>query len=73
MQMTVTQLQQSDTRLTSLLVDGSHLDLLQTMTNQISTGDNNSNMQAMEGMNMTQSTTGVGTQQNAIIITAGRP
>jgi hypothetical protein len=69
MQMNVTQLQQSDTRVTSLLLNGSHLDLLQTMTNQTSAGDN-PNMQIMEGMNMTQSTTGVETQQNAITITA---
>ena len=71
MQMNVTQLQQSDTTITSLFLNGSHLDLLQMMTNQTSTGDN-SNMQAMEGMNMnmTQSTTALGTQQNAIIITA---
>lgn len=69
MQMNVTQVQQSDTRITSYLLNGSHLDLLQ-MTNQTSAGDT-SNMHAMEGMNMTQSTTGVGTQQNAIIITAG--
>ena len=68
MQMNVIQLQQSDARITSLLLNGSHLDLLQ-MTNQTSLG-NNSNMQAMEGMNMTQSATGVGTQQNAIIVTA---
>jgi hypothetical protein len=71
MQMNVSQLQQSDTRIISLLLNGSHLDLLQTMTNQISASDS-PNMQAMEemNMNMTQSTTDVRTQQNAIIITA---
>ena len=70
MQMNVTQLQQqSDARITSLLLNGSHLDLLQ-MTNQTLAGDN-SNMQAMDGMNMTQPTTdAVERQQNAIIITA---
>jgi hypothetical protein len=69
MQMNVTQVQQqSDNRITSLLLNGSRLDLLH-MTNQTLGGDG-SDMQGMEGMNMTQSTTGAGTQQNAIIITA---
>lgn len=68
MQMNVTQMAQSNDRITSLLLNGTHLDLLQ-MTNLTSAGDN-SNMQSMEAMNMTQLTTGVGTQQNAIIITA---
>lgn len=68
MQMNVTQMAQSNDRMTSLLLNGTHLDLLQ-MTNLTSAGDN-SNMQAMEGMDMTQSTTDVGTEQNAIIITA---
>jgi hypothetical protein len=70
MQMNVTQVQQqSDNRTTSLLLNGSHLDLLQ-MRNQTSGGDDGGGMQGMEGMNMTQSTTYAGTQQNAIIITA---
>jgi hypothetical protein len=69
MQMNVTQLQQSDTRITSLLLNGSHLDLPQMTTNQTSLG-NNSNTQVREGTNMTQSATDIGTQQNAIIITA---
>jgi hypothetical protein len=71
MQMNVTQVQQqSDNRTTSLLLNGSHLDLLQ-MTDQASGGDEDgSGMQRMEGMNMTQSATDVRRQQNAIIITA---
>jgi hypothetical protein len=72
MQMNVTQVQQqSDNRTTSLLLNGSHLDLLQ-MSNQTSGGDNDDGggMQGMEGMNMTQLTTDVERQQNAIIITA---
>jgi hypothetical protein len=72
MQMNVTQVeQQSDNRTTSLLLNGSHLDLLQ-MTNQTSGGDDDGGggMQRMEGMNMTQPTTDAGRQQNAIIITA---
>ncbi|HJU35556.1 MAG TPA: hypothetical protein VJ695_10570 [Nitrososphaera sp.] len=68
MQMNVTQMPKSDNRITSLLLNGIHLDLLE-MTNQTSGGDGGG-MQGMEGMNMTQSTTVVGTQQNAIIITA---
>jgi hypothetical protein len=71
MQMNVTQVQQqSDNRIISLLLNGSHLDLLQ-MTDQASEGgDDDGGMQRMEGMNMTQSATDVGRQQNAIIITA---
>ena len=73
MQMNVTQVQQQqgDNRTTSsLLLNGSHLDLLQ-MTNQTSGGDGGGGMQGMEGMNMTQSTTvDAARQQNAIIITA---
>jgi hypothetical protein len=68
MQMNVTQAQKSDTRITSLLLNGSHLDLLQ-MTNQTSGGDGGG-MQRMEGMNMTQLATDARTQQNAIIVTA---
>ncbi len=68
-QMNVTQVQPpSDTRITSLLLNGSHLDLLQ-MTNQTSGGEG-SNMQGMDGMNMTEPATDARTQQNAIIITA---
>jgi hypothetical protein len=75
MQMNVTQVQQqqSDNRTTSLLLNGSHLDLLE-MTNQTSGGDDDGGgmqgMEGMEGMNMTQTTTDAGRQQNAIIITA---
>jgi hypothetical protein len=77
MQMNVTQVeqQQGDNRTTSLLLNGSHLDLLE-MTNQTSGGgddDGGGSMQGMgemEGMNMTQPTTDAGRQQNAIIITA---
>jgi hypothetical protein len=69
MQMNVTQMPQSDNRITSLLLNGSHLDLLEMTTNPTS-GDDGGGMQGMEGMNMTQSTTDAETQQNAIIITA---
>jgi hypothetical protein len=68
MQRNITQVPQSDTRITPLLLNGSHLDLLQ-MTNQTSGGEG-SNMQGMDEMNMTQLATDVGRQQNAIIITA---
>jgi hypothetical protein len=68
MHMNITQVPQSDTQITSLLLNGSHLDLLQ-MTNQTS-GDESGGMQGMEGMNTTESTIDAGTQQNAIIITA---
>jgi hypothetical protein len=69
MQMNITQVPQSDIRITSLLLNGSHLDLLQ-MTNQTSGGDGGGGMHTMEGMNMTEPTTDARTQQNAIIITA---
>ena len=68
MQRNITQVPQSDIRITSLLSNGSHLDLLQ-MTNHTSGGEG-SNMQGMDEMNMTQLATDVGRQQNAIIITA---
>jgi hypothetical protein len=69
MQMNITQVPQSDIRITSLILNGSHLDLLQ-MTNQTSGGDGGGGMHTMEGMNMTEPTTDARTQQNAIIITA---
>ncbi|HJU34841.1 MAG TPA: hypothetical protein VJ695_06945 [Nitrososphaera sp.] len=67
-QMNITHVPQSDTRITSLLLSGSHLDLLQMM-NQTS-GGHSSSMQGMEGINMTQFTTDAESQRNAIIITA---
>jgi hypothetical protein len=66
--MNVTHVEQSDNRITSLLLNGSHLDLLHMMNQTL--GGDGSDMQGTEGMNMTQSTTAAGTQQNAIIITA---
>jgi hypothetical protein len=70
MQMNVTQVQQqSDNRISSLLLNGSHLDLLHMMNQTL--GGDGSDMQGTEGMNnMTQSTIDAGRQQNAIIITA---
>jgi hypothetical protein len=72
MQMNVSQVQQSDNRTTSLLLNGSHLDLL-GMMNQTSEGEGGGEgmqgMEGIEGMDMEQTTIEAGTQQNAIVIT----
>lgn len=68
MQMNVSQVQ-SDNQTRTLLLNGSHLDLVEMMNETSGEGDMQG-MEGMEGMDVEQTTMEAGTQQNATIITA---